>query len=171
MQNKESLSVRQGVSLSSNEAEAVRELHAAIFQPDAQLTLFYCSPSYDRDRLGAALREAFGNQVIVGCTTAGEIGPTGYTSGGISGVSIASSELSLICRRMEHVSTAQMKDGQELAQSMLRSIDPQGKARSAGNLFGFLLIDGMSCKEELVVASLYREIGRASCRERVLTDV
>jgi hypothetical protein len=156
MQHKESLSVRQGVSLASNEAEAVRELHAAIYQADAQLTLFYCSPSYDRDRLSAALREAFGNQVVVGCTTAGEIGPTGYTSGGISGVSIASGELSLICRRLEHVSSAQMRDGQELAQSMLRSIDPQGKARSAGQLFGYLLIDGMSCKEELVVASLYR---------------
>jgi hypothetical protein len=49
-----------------------------------------------------------------------------------------------------------MSDGQNLSQSMLRSIDPQGKARDAGNLFGFLLIDGMSCKEELVVASLYR---------------
>jgi hypothetical protein len=156
MQNKESLSVRQGVSLASNEADAVRELHAAIFQPDAQLTLFYCSPSYDRDRLAAALREAFGHQVIVGCTTAGEIGPTGYTNGGISGVSIASGELSLICRRLDGVSKAQMKDGQELAQSMLRSIDPQGKARDAGQLFGYLLIDGMSCKEELVVASLYR---------------
>src|SRR5262249_39397982 len=81
---------------------------------------------------------------------------TGYTSGGITGASLASDELSLICRRMAPVHQAQMSDGQNLAQSMLRSIDPQGKARDAGNLFGFLLIDGMSCKEELVVASLYR---------------
>ena len=57
---------------------------------------------------------------------------------------------------MNQVHKAEMSDGQNLSQSMLRSIDPQGKARDAGNLFGFLLIDGMSCKEELVVASLYR---------------
>jgi hypothetical protein len=156
MQHKERLSVRQGGSLASSEAEAVRELRAAIYQPDAQLNVFYCSPSYDRERLAAALREAFGSQVLVGCTTAGEIGPTGYTSGGITGASLASDELSLICRRMDRVHDAQMSDGQNLSQSMLRSIDPQGKARDAGNLFGFLLIDGMSCKEELVVASLYR---------------
>jgi hypothetical protein len=156
MQQKERLSVRQGGSVAANEAEAVRELHAAIYQPDAALNVFYCSPSYDRDRLAAALRAAFGDQVVVGCTTAGEIGPAGYTSGGLTGASIASGELSVICRRMDHVSGAQMSDGQNLAQSMLRSIDPQGKARDAGNLFGFLLIDGMSCKEELVVASLYR---------------
>jgi hypothetical protein len=156
MQHKERLSVRQGGSLASSEAEAVRELRAAIYQPSAQLNVFYCSPSYDRERLAAALREAFGDQVLVGCTTAGEIGPTGYTSGGITGASMASDELSLICRRMDQVHKAEMSDGQNLSQSMLRSIDPQGKARDAGNLFGFLLIDGMSCKEELVVASLYR---------------
>jgi hypothetical protein len=39
---------------------------------------------------------------------------------------------------------------------MLRSIDPQGKARRQGELFGYLLIDGLSRKEELVVASLYQ---------------
>jgi len=153
---KERLSVRQGVSVAKDEAEAVRELHAAIYQRDAKLTVFYCAPTYDRDRLAAAIRELFGNQVVVGCTTAGEIGPTGYTSGGISGASIAADELSLICRRMDRVHEAQMRDGQELAQSMLRSIDPQGKARGAGQLFGYLLIDGMACKEELVVASLYQ---------------
>jgi len=82
MQHKERLSVRQGGSVAANEAEAVRELHASIYQPAAGLNVFYCSPSYDRERLAVALREAFGRQVVVGCTTAGEIGPTGYTSGG-----------------------------------------------------------------------------------------
>jgi hypothetical protein len=159
MQQNERLSVRQGGSIATDEVEAVRELHAAIYQPEARLNVFYCSPRYDRDRLAAALRESFGTQVIVGCTTAGEIGPTGYTNGGLTGASLASEELSLICRRLDGVQKAQMRDGQDLAQSMLRSIDPQGKARAEGKLFGFLLIDGMSCKEEIVVASLYTGLG------------
>jgi hypothetical protein len=159
MKRSERLSVRQGVSVATDEAEAVRELSAAIFQPDARLNVFYCSPRYDRERLAAALRDAFGDQVLVGCTTAGEIGPTGYTNGGLTGASLASDELSLICRRLDNVKHAQMRDGQDLAQSMLRSIDPQGKARDASHLFGFLLIDGMAAKEELVVASLYTGLG------------
>ena len=106
MQHKERLSVRQGGSLAKNEEEAVRELHAAIFQPNSTLNVFYCSPSYDRDRLAAALRDAFGHQVTVGCTTAGEIGPTGYTTGALTGASMASEEMSLICRRMDQVSRA-----------------------------------------------------------------
>jgi hypothetical protein len=159
MQGKERLSVRRGGSVAADEVEAVRELRAAIHQPDASLNVFYCAPSYDRERLAAALRQAFGNQVVVGCTTAGEIGPTGYTSGGLTGASLASAELSVISRRMDGVKQAKMRDGQDLAQSMLRSIDPQGKARAAGNLFGFALIDGMAAKEEIVVASLYTGLG------------
>jgi hypothetical protein len=159
MQHKERLSVRQGGSLAADEVEAVRELHASIYQPNAKLTLFFCSPRYDRDRLAAALRESFGTQVVVGCTTAGEIGTSGYTTGGITGVSLASEELSLICRRLDGLKNVKMRDGQDLAQSMLRSIDPQGKARANGNLFGFLLVDGMSQKEEIVVASLYSGLG------------
>jgi hypothetical protein len=159
MKAKERLSVRRGGSVAADEIEAVRELRAAIHQPTAQLNVFYSAPSYDRERLAAALREAFGDQILVGCTTAGEIGPTGYTSGGLTGASIASEELSLISRRLDGVKKAQMQDGQELAQSMLRSLDPQGKARAAGQLFGFLLIDGMQAKEEIVVASLYTGLG------------
>lgn len=159
MQRKERLSVRRGKSFSRDEVQAVAELAAAIHQPDARLTVFHCSPSYDLERLGAAIAERFANQVVVGCTSAGEIGPGGYSHGSITGVSLASEELSLICRRLDGVQHVQMRDGQELAESMLRSIDPQGQARAAGNLFGFLLIDGMCMKEELVVASLYRGLG------------
>jgi hypothetical protein len=157
--DKERLRVRRGVSLEQGEAAAVSELHRAVYQPDAALTVFHCSPKYDRERLAAALRESFGGQLVVGCTSAGEIGPTGYVSGGITGVSIASEEMSVISRRLDQLSTVQMRDGQELSLSMLRSLDPAGKGRAAGNLFGFLLVDGMCCKEELVVASLYRGLG------------
>jgi hypothetical protein len=156
---KERLSVRRGGSVATDEVEAVRELRSAIYQPDAQLNVFYCAPRYDRDKLAKALREAFGDQVVVGCTTAGEIGPTGYTTGGLTGASLASNELSLISRRLEGVKKARMRDGQDLAQSMLRSIDPQGKARAQSGLFGFLLIDGMAAREEIVVASLYSGLG------------
>lgn len=158
-EGKERLRVRRGVSLERDEALAVSELHAAVYQADAALTVFHCSPKYDRERLAAALRERFAQQLLVGCTSAGEIGPTGYVSGGITGVSIASEELSVLSRRLDRLSALQMRDGQELSQSMLRSLDPAGKSRAAGNVFGFLLVDGLSCKEELVVASLYRGLG------------
>jgi hypothetical protein len=156
MERAERLRVRRGVTRAANEEDAVRELHAAIYQADAALTVFYCSPRYDREKLQTELVRLFGDQVVVGCTSAGEIGPAGYLSGGMTGVSLASAELSVISRRMEHLSQMLMQDGQELAQAVLRSLDPDGQARAEGNLFGFLLVDGMSLKEELVVASVYR---------------
>ncbi len=159
MGNTERLRVKRGVSTSKDEATAVEELSAEIFQPDAVLTIFYCSPAYDRTKLAAALQRAFGEQVVIGCTTAGEIGPAGYVSGGITGVSIASEEMEVITRRLDGLSQVQMADGQQLAEAMLRSVDSAGRARAEGQLFGFMLIDGMSAKEELVVASFYRGLG------------
>ena len=49
--------------------------------------LFFNSARYDLDKLGKAIEEAFPG-VAAGCTTAGEIGPRGYTSQGIVGVSL-----------------------------------------------------------------------------------
>ncbi len=155
----ERLRVKRGASAANDVKTAVAELREAIFQPDAMLTVFYCSPHYDNTALAAAMKEAFGDQVVIGCTTAGEIGPQGYLSGGITGVSLACDEMEVITRRLDGLSTVQMSDGQDLAEAMLRSLDPTGSARAMGQLFGFMLIDGMSAKEELVVASFYRGLG------------
>ncbi len=159
MQEHERLRVKRGVSVARDEEQAVKELHAAIHQSDAVLTVFYCSPNYDVAKLGAAFKRAFGDQVVLGCTSAGEIGPDGYVSDGLTGVSLASDDMAVISRRLDSLSSVQMNDGQQLAQAMLRSLDPEGQARAEGNLFGFMLIDGLSCKEEVVVASLYRGLG------------
>lgn len=159
MSEPERLRVRRGATRAVDEAQAVREMREAVYQPDAALTIFHSSPHYSPDVLAEELRRAFGDQVVIGCTSAGEIGPDGYLNGGISAVSIASAELSVITRTLDDLEHVQMNDGQELARAMLRSIDPLGAARAAGELFGFMLIDGLSCKEELVVASLYRGLG------------
>ena len=39
------------------------------------LVLFFCSSEYDRDALAAEMARRFAGVPVVGCTTAGEIGP------------------------------------------------------------------------------------------------
>jgi hypothetical protein len=82
------VSTRHGTSRSGEVGQAVAELRAALEQPGMRAVLFFCSPSYDLVALGAALREAFACPVI-GCTSAGQIAPTGYQRGGITGASLA----------------------------------------------------------------------------------
>ena len=41
----------------------------------------FCSPGHDPDLLGPALFGDLADAPLVGCTTAGEIGPGGYVEG------------------------------------------------------------------------------------------
>lgn len=148
--------VRQGFTSNRDAVNAAREIHAAIYQPDAVFNVFYCAPTYDRAALAKELRTLFGGQTLIGCTTAGEIGPRGYSSGAISGASLAARGTQVLYRKLSNLESFQICDGQVLAQRMLDEIDPDKTARAEGDVFGFLLIDGMSCREEQVVAALYR---------------
>jgi hypothetical protein len=66
------LRVRKGASKAEHRAVAARELAQSIIQPDAALYLFYCAPGYDLRALEQAIRESFGDRLVIGCTTAGE---------------------------------------------------------------------------------------------------
>ena len=58
--------------------EAAREFHWSVAQPDMALAIFFCSSDYDLDILGMEIQNLFRGIQVVGCTTAGEIGPRGY---------------------------------------------------------------------------------------------
>ena len=76
--------VRKAVSRSTDAAIAAREVHDALSGPDSALTILYCAPTYDLDVLGREIQRLFGETPVVGCTTAGEIGPDGYLEGSVS---------------------------------------------------------------------------------------
>lgn len=148
------LTTRRGSSCSTDAEEAVRELRAAIEQPEMQAVLLFCSPSYDLARLGAAIRAAF-QCPVVACTTSGQIGPTGYQRGGIVGASLASDELvvqpylvSPLSECRDRASTVATRVRERLA-----SLPTNRRA------FGFLLIDGLSGAEETLTSVLYQSTG------------
>jgi hypothetical protein len=70
--------IRSGQSCASDPREAAREFHAAVAQPDMALVIFFCSNEYDPDVLAGELQRLFSGTQLIGCSTAGEIGPAGY---------------------------------------------------------------------------------------------
>jgi hypothetical protein len=58
--------IRRGYSLSRDPAEAVRELHAGIAQPEIGLAVFFCSVGYDLDALAAEIDRRFAGVEIIG---------------------------------------------------------------------------------------------------------
>ncbi len=152
--------VLTGVSISMDALTAAKELYDSIFQPDISLCLFYCSPEYDLAQLGSELHRLFGDINIIGCTTAGEITPTGYLQGALTGVSFASETFQVVTQRIDEIDNFAIADGVNITHALSNSLVRLGaKPPSGENTFAFLLIDGLCGREEVVVSSLHRGIG------------
>lgn len=151
--------IRKGVSCVKEPAAAAREFFAAVNQPDMELVLFYCSPEYDLPALAAELKALFGDTHVIGCTTAGEITPVGYLSGSLTGVSISSADFSVATRRIDNLDRFVLADGEQATRALLGELKRKAAAPTPQNTFGFIMIDGLSGREEIVVSSIYRGIG------------
>lgn len=155
MQACQTLRALRGVSQSPDPAVAANELASAIYQPDASLVVIYCSPNYDLPWLADEISRLFGSQNVIGCTTAGEITPSGYIFGGLAGVSLAGEGLTVATTRIPDLGAMTLGQGEALARSLIADIGDRGRTPSKETTFGHLLVDGMSQKEEMVAAALH----------------
>lgn len=146
--------VRAGHSTAFDPATAVRELHAAVAQPDMALVVFFCSSDYDLDAIATELRVRFEGVTVVGCTTAGEIGPAGYASRSLSGASFAAGPFTAVTGLLDGLQAFTVGQGQSLVGRLRGELDARSSAR-VGKPFAFLMIDGLSVREEPVVRMLH----------------
>ncbi len=156
------LNVLKGASTSTDPSYAAEELFRAINQPDISLALFYCSPEYDLVELGRELKRLFQDTCLIGCTTAGEITPEGYLRGSLTGVSISGDDFKVLTQRFDNVSTYATSEVDQQARQLIQNMADLGTQPRRDNTFGYLLIDGLCMKEELVVSALYRGLGDVS---------
>lgn len=159
MLSTDALTIRKGCSQSSDPATAVRELHDAIWQTDVSFALFYCSPQYDLPQLERHLAKAFPGVNLIGCSTAGEITPKGYLTGALTGVSVASKDFTVVTRRIDRLAAFEVAKGMEAAREVRSELMKKATPPNGRNTFAFLLIDGLSTQEEMVVSAVYRELG------------
>jgi len=154
----EQLELKKGASTASDPSVAADELFEQIYDPEAALTIVYCASTYDLDALGSALHARFGDSPMIGATTAGEITPLGYIDGSLTGVSIKGAGLRSASVRIDELGAFQLTDGDGAARKALEElgVDP---AEDGSSMFGFLLVDGLAMQEEMLVSSLYRNLG------------
>ena len=151
--------IRKGVSHSMDPAVAAQELYDELYQPDISFCLFYCSREYDIDTLGKELYARFGDVNMIGCTTAGEITPTGYKNGSLTGVSISGPSFKTAVHRIDNLSAFEMSTGEQVGTALRRKLEETAEPANSTNSFGFMLIDGLSGREEVVISSIYRSVG------------
>ncbi len=111
-----------------DELQAVHELREQIDGNGTSPGLVFCSPEFDLDRLGALLREHFGDR-LVGCTTAGEITPAGYRRGTLTGLTWADPQAAM--------------ETELLVPTSRRPHRPRSQPPRS-DCFGILLVDGLS---------------------------
>lgn len=136
-----------------DEALAVAELAEKLHASQASGVLLFCSSTYDLQKLGAAISRTF-SAPVVGCTTAGQLGPHGLGSRGITGLALTSTAL-----RMQPYLIPSLQDFEARAAEIGAEVVRTLASSAYGRGFGLLLVDGLSLAEERLGAALYRSIG------------
>jgi hypothetical protein len=152
--------ILSGQSCASDPRQAVREFHAAVAQADAALVVFFCSSNYDLDAIASEMTQLFGSTPVVGCTTAGEIGPAGYHSGGLSGMSFPAASCKAVAGRLDDLQHFQISAGQAFTQAQLEALEKLAPDAAPDNSFAFLLIDGLSVREEPLARTIQTSLGK-----------
>lgn len=138
---------------------AVREFHQEVLQPDTELVLFFCSSHYDLAALADEMNRLFGDIPVVGCTTAGEIGPLGYLDHTLTGVSFPAGSCTAVTGRLDALQQFSIARGQAFTDALLQRLDARATKPSGANTFGFLLVDGLAVREEQVARTLQTAMG------------
>lgn len=155
MSSNSNFELKSGVSFARDEKQAVQELYSQIYQPDAEVVIFFCSSKYNSDILGAALRERFSCK-LMGCTTAGEITSAGYHEGSLVGVSLAKGKFKVHQRHIFPLSQFSVTEAEKMARSIREDLC-FSSSFSRDLMFGFLLVDGLSMLEEQTISLLHSQ--------------
>jgi hypothetical protein len=158
-EKKAGLSVLRGLSSQKDEGLAVEELKRQISQPDMSAVVFFCCSRYNLKRLAAELHGAFAGIPLIGCTTAGEIGPYGYLENSLVGFSLASKQLEVLSYAIEELQQFDASRIESIGESVSACLSRSRQEDINAKAFALFLVDGLSTMEEQVVAPLHRCMG------------
>ena len=152
--------IRTAHSSATDARQAVQGFYAGVQQPDMALVIFFCSSHYDLDALTDEMNSLFAGINVVGCTTAGEIGPAGYRDSSLSGASFPAGSFTAVSGLFDRLQQFDLARGQAFANTLLQQMEAKAPDSSEKNSFAFLLIDGLSVREEPVVRTFQNVLGK-----------
>lgn len=152
--------VRATQSRATDARQAAQEFHAGVQQPEMALVIFFCSSRYDLDALADEMSRLFAGVKLVGCTTAGEIGPAGYCDFSLSGASFPAASFTVVSGLFDRLQYFDLAKGHAFANALLQQLEAKAPDSGAKDSFAFLLIDGLSVREEPVVRTFQNVLGK-----------
>jgi hypothetical protein len=151
--------VVSAMSQATDAGQAAEELARQLLHPYLGFVLFFCSASYDLQALGQALQQCFGSVRVVGCTSAGEITPQGYGRNCITAVGFNHAHFSIATELIDQVEHFSLINAQDMVERLVGGCRSNTLAPIKGNTFALTLLDGLSSREEMVLAALSAALG------------
>ncbi len=144
-------------ALACDAPDAGARLAAALGPGPFALVVLFVSPGIDMARLAGGLGAAFPATRVIGCTTAGELGPEGYTEGGIVAVGLPAEHFAaetLLVPDLGDLRPADLIGALIRARQVLIDAAP-----GWGHEFAFLMVDGLSIREDALTSALASGLG------------
>lgn len=138
-------------------ADAVGRLRRGLGLGPFALIVLFMSPVADMEAISSGFSENYPGVAIVGCSTAGEISSRGYDEGRIVAIGFKSAYFAASTLLVPDLT---MLNGQALIHGLLRLRQDLALYRPEWtNEFGFLLCDGLSMREDELMAALAPGLG------------
>ncbi len=133
------------------EIAAALERRLSPCEPGA--VLYFSHPRHDFGAVAAEIQERFPDALTVGCTTMGEIGPSGLTQGAVVGLALGSPcRAAAVC--IPSLCRFRFEDGARLVGELSDQLGLEQGGISASRHVLVTLTDGLSGMEEILVASI-----------------
>ena len=136
-----------------------QDLARQLMHPHLGFVLFFCSAEYDLPALGDALRQYFGGVRLVGCTSAGEITSQGYGRSCVTAVGFDHRSFSIACELIDEMDRFSLIEAQQLVERLGSDCRSNSLAPIKDHSFALTLLDGLSSREEMVLAALSAALG------------
>ncbi len=116
--------------------------------------LVFVSTHYDAAEFAESMALHYPDTPVYGCTTAGELAPSGLEDDSAVALGFRKSDFTIVAKPIFDLAHFDPSDGLSLARDIRAEIAASDCEVSADRLFGLLLVDGLSRREEAVISSI-----------------
>ncbi len=159
MSEQQAQMIRTAMSEARLAETVAQDLARQLIHPHLGFVLFFCSAEYDLPALGDALQQYFGGVRLVGCTSAGEITAQGYSRSCVSAIGFDHRSFSIACELIDEMERFSLIEAQQLVERLGSACRSNSLAPIKGHSFALTLLDGLSSREEQVLAALSAAFG------------
>jgi len=123
-----------------------------------QHVIVFFGIDHDAATLVQALSDAFPGVPVSGCSTAGEIGPSGMMQGALVAIGFPREGFRVHSELITDIDRSGVEHATDAVRRLKARVSPKAERRHANDMFALLLVDGLSNAEENIVAAIHWEI-------------